>query len=112
MTKQILDDIIDFIYKERWKYKKQLTYETTLEKDLKITGDDAFDFMEAFFKKFKVDCSSFDINKFFTAEGFDPLGINSLLRKVKGNKVAPKKTKDLTIRDLETSVKLGKWVEP
>ena len=49
MEKGSFEKLIAFVYKVRWRYKKPLTEETTLEDDLGITGDDADDFMEAFF---------------------------------------------------------------
>lgn len=54
---------------DRGKYRFPLTPEITLEEDLKITGDDADEFIIAFGKEFNVDISEFDFSKYFDAEG-------------------------------------------
>ncbi|MBX3238279.1 MAG: DUF1493 family protein [Chitinophagaceae bacterium] len=112
MSDEIFDRILLFIERERWKYKKKLSRETTLERDLGITGDDADDFMDAFFKEFNVDISSFDISNYFSGEGFDPIGISRVILKLQGKKPPKKNLKDITLADLERAILAGKWIDP
>lgn len=101
MGDNLFDRIKSFVIKERGKYRKPLTPETTLEKDLKITGDDADEFLYAFAKEFKVDVTCFDISKYFVSEGSLSLVKLTLFGISTGNP-------QITLRDLEKAVKKGK----
>ncbi|PWU02598.1 MAG: hypothetical protein C5B52_05085 [Bacteroidetes bacterium] len=105
------DRIVNFVEKQRWKYKKKLSRSTTLERDLGITGDEADEFMLAFFKEFNIDYSSFDPSNYFGVEYFDFLGLSKLMLRLKGTKNGQKETKDLTLGDLERVVLAGKWID-
>lgn len=111
MSKEIFEQIVSFVEKERWKYKIALTRETSLEKDLGITGDDADDFMGAFFKEFKIKQESFDISNYFGSEGFDPLGISTVILKLTGKARKRKILRDITLGELEKAVLAGRWVD-
>lgn len=63
------EKILKFVLRERGRYKKTLTRETTLEKDLKISGEDSDEFIEAFGREFNVEISQLDLSKHFVSEG-------------------------------------------
>lgn len=112
---ELLSAVIQFIYRERWKYRKKITLETTLEGDLKITGDDGDDFMNAFFKEFKIDHSDFDLGKHFGNEGFDPIGLSYLIKRLFWKDVQIREHDDyydIQVKDLVSAIKRGKWIAP
>ena len=69
MDDNLFEQIQQFVVSERWKYNFPLTMQTTLEGDLRITGDDADEFLIAFGEKFNVDVSEFDSAAYFGGEG-------------------------------------------
>lgn len=116
MSDEIFNKIKTFVYESGWGYtlpfpflfkKKTITRETTIEGDLKITGDDSDEFLIAFGKEFNVDISGFKIGDYFGSEG-DPV-LRTLNRILIRRKKRSKKT--LTIRHLEKAVLAGKLDE-
>lgn len=101
-----------FIISQRGKYRKPFTLNTTLEKDLGITGDDADEFMYAFFTHFNVDYSNFEIGKYFYGEGFDLFNIIGLIRKLLGKKMLSNPQYDIILLDLMNAIEAGKWIDP
>jgi len=95
--------LCSFIEKERWKYPFKLTSNIEIEKDLKINGDDAVEFIIAFGKEFGVDVSKFKAADYFDSEGLDIIGWLTNLFK---EKISSKKT--LTIGDLVAGIKAGR----
>ena len=95
------DKIKEFVVKERGRYRKPLSRNTTLEKDLKICGDDSDEFIEAFGKEFQVDISEFDLAKYFASEGSFALMKLTLFGIDTGNP-------PITLGDLEKAVHSGK----
>jgi acyl carrier protein len=93
----IFENIKTFIISQRGSYKKPFTRQTTLEKDLKITGDDAWEFFQAFSKEFKVDISQFEISNHFMPEGSLALMKLTLFGKDTGKP-------PITLGDLEKAV--------
>ena len=92
-------ELQSFIEKERWRYPFSLTLNMELEKDLKITGDDAIEFIIAFGENFEVDVSQFHADDYFNSEGIDLFGwIVDLFRKESRVK------KILTLGDLENAI--------
>ena len=61
--------IKEFVIRKRWEYNFPLTRETELRKELKLSGDDATEFIIAFGKEFNVDLSNLDLNRYFPPEG-------------------------------------------
>ena len=59
--------IIHFVKEERW--DGEYTRETDLVKDLQLKGDDAYEFICLFSKKFNVDIVDFNFEEYFYAEG-------------------------------------------
>lgn len=100
----IWKQIIQFVEEERWNGK--FTHETDLVKDLKLKGDDAYEFILLFSKKFNVNISKFNFEEYFDSEGDRILTIilDLLLKRKKKIK------KKITIGDLERGVKEGKLI--
>lgn len=96
----------ELVAKQRWEYDFPLTRDTTLQKDLKMWGDDAFEFIDAFGKEFGVDLSEFDIKKYFRPEG------DIILPAIIGAISTGKKRKylPLTLGDLEQAIEKGKLI--
>jgi Protein of unknown function (DUF1493) len=87
--------------------KKEITRETSIEKGLKITGDDSDEFLIAFGKEFNVDVSKFPIGDYFGDEG-DPI-LPAIIRFLTGKK--KRQTKTITIGQLEKAVIAGRLDE-
>lgn len=98
------EKIQNFVEEQRWKYPFELKRTTTLEKDLKITGDDADEFIHSFGEKFDVDVTNFDISEYFEPEG-DKI-LPAMIRFLTGQK--KQKLKELSLGDLELAIKVRK----
>ncbi len=86
----------------------KLNQNTKLEDDLGITGDDAVEFFDKFSTEFNIDLSDLDLHKYFESEGVGLLNFSWLLgkrRKVK------RSLHEITIADLENTLKVGKWID-
>ena len=53
----------------KYTYKKHITLETSINKNLCIEGDDAIDFLNEFSSLFQVDITDFPFDKYFYNEG-------------------------------------------
>ena len=99
-----MDDLIlyklkHFLESERWGFGTiDIQRNTRIEQDLKLTGDDAVEFVITFGKEFGVDVSDFMANDYFKPEGI--CIFDTLFRK-DGKKA-------LTIGDLENAILLKK----
>jgi acyl carrier protein len=116
MDDVIFENLKKFIYNQGFGYtlpfpflfkKKVLTRESCIESDLRISGDDADEFLVDFGKEFKVNISKFPIGDYFNDEG-DPW-LPALLRSILGRKA--RKAKSLTIGQLEKAVLAGRLDE-
>lgn len=116
MNDEIFNKIKVFILDEGFGYtlpyplhikKKEITRETTLEGDLRITGDDSDEFLIAFGKEFNVDVSKFPIGDYFGDEG-DPI-LPAIIRFLFNKK--KRQTKPLTVGQLEKAVIAGRLDE-
>jgi len=100
-----LKKIKQFLESDRWGLGKRVIQRNTrIEQDLKLTGDDAIEFIVSFGEEFGVNVSNFMAADYFEGEGIFPFlkVINSLLcAKKKSHK------KVLTIGDLERAIELG-----
>jgi hypothetical protein len=74
---------------------------THLQEDLKMTGDDAEEFMADFFEAFQIDRSAFSFDRFFDPESSWPW---ELLRR--------HRTIPLTVQDLLQAIETGQWRDP
>ncbi len=108
-SNNIENQVFQFVKDRHWKFWKRLSEATKLEVDLGLTGDDAIEFMESFFKKFNVDGSKFKPSEYFHYEGFDSIG-SSVFPVFGKKKHLPKY--DITVGDLIKAIELGKWVDP
>lgn len=106
------ESLYQFITSKIGNYSKPISLNTRLEKDLGITGDDADEFMLDFFTKYKIDYSTFEIESFFSSEGFDIFNIGGLIRKLSGKKTIKKNIYDITVGDLIRAIEVGKWIDP
>lgn len=106
-TETVFDAIKGFITKQRWEYDIPLLRETRLEKDLKITGDDAVEFIVAFGREFNVDVSQFMAADYFGPEG--DVILPAILNFLTGRRRPRRKI--LTIGHLEKAVFAGKLDE-
>ena len=104
MDDEIFDKIKLFVIERRGTYKKVLTKNSQLESDLKITGDDALEFIEEFGKKFNVNVSKIELSEYFAREGSFLLYVFLFLGKKMNRKT-------ITLGDLERAVLLGKLDE-
>ncbi len=100
MDDMLFVKIKDYLVKEQGSFKVVLKRETTLEGDLKITGQDAYDFIESFSKEFNVDIKDLNWSKYFAGEGITAALIGLFGFDSKEN--------PLTLGDLEKAVKKGK----
>lgn len=104
MDDLILNKIKHFLESDRWGLgERDIQRNTRIEQDLKLTGDDAVEFIVAFGKEFEVDVSNFMADEYFEAEGIYPFQniINSLFGiKNKSHK------KVLTVGDLERAIEI------
>ncbi len=87
-----------------------LTENTLLEKDLRITGDEACDFIVEYGKHFNVNVSNFMADQYFQAEGHEYDWLSPLLQTFRLKKEDPP-IKPFTLGDLVKGIKAGKLDE-
>jgi len=100
----LLEDIISFIEDMYGTFDIIISENSKLEEDLRITGDEACDFLIEYGKTFKVDVSNFSVDGYFIPEGYGILDI--LLEEMKLKKKLTKK--DFTVNDLLKGVQAGR----
>lgn len=104
MAELILEEIANLVVDKMGKYRKPLTRQTSLEKDLGMSGDDAVEFLLEFSKKFNVDIGNFKFKECFSPEG--DFILPAILRFLTGKK--SEKHAELTLGDLERAVLAGR----
>ncbi|HEY4651343.1 MAG TPA: DUF1493 family protein [Pontibacter sp.] len=74
------ESVINFIETEYW-WDNDFDFNSEIEFDLGITGDDAEELVAKFAEKYNVDLKEFEFNKYFSPEGFsgNPLLLPILL---------------------------------
>ncbi len=82
----------------------KITKEKSLD-DFKIYGDDKKEFLEAFFKKFKIQHTTIDYEKYCELEIFNPF--NFFFKKAKNQEI-----KKITLSHLIEVMKNEKWFDP
>lgn len=107
MQHQIFERIVLLVEKKMGKYHHPKERTTCLEKDLGMSGDDAYEFLVEFGKTFDVDISTFEMGKYFYPEG-DAI-LPGIIRAFTG-KDNPKQ-KELTLGDLEKAAIMGRLGE-
>lgn len=104
MSDEIFERIKSLVVKQMGRYRKPLTRETCLEKDLGMTGDDAFEFIRDFSKQFDVDISKFEMRKYFMPEADSVL---PMIIRLFTDKKNPKEA-ELKLGDLEKAAIAGR----
>ena len=107
MNDEIFEKIKLLVIDKMGKYRRPLIRDTTLEKDLGMSGDDAVEFILEFSEKFNVDVSRFEIKKYFFPEGDSVLP--AIIGFLTGRK--SQKQKELKLADLEKAVIAGRLDE-
>jgi len=107
MNDEVFEKIRLMVIDKMGKYRKPLVRDTTLEKDLGVSGDDAVEFLLDFGKEFNVDMSNFDIKKYFFPDGDSILP--AIVRLFTGKR--QRKEKELRLGDLEKAVIAGRLDE-
>lgn len=109
-----LEEIKVFFEENAGIKRSKIGLNSTMEKDLGITGDDADEIMANFFKKFNIDRSNFNSSLYFGEEGIDLLNltriINFFFNRKKMNTI--NKIYDIKIKDLIDVIVLKKWNSP
>ena len=95
MNEEISSELELLITKHWGTFKKKLTPDNSIEEDLRITGDDVYDFLLDYSKTFAVDLSNFIFTDYFNTEGW------ALFSKYK-------KLKEFTLGDLEKGIAAGR----
>ena len=108
IKKTVLQEVIFFMIE----YDGSLDFvsideNTRIEKDLRITGDEAVEFFIAYSKRFNIDVSKFMFGDYFNGEGFDFSPILEALKLKKKSK--PKKV--FTVGDLIKGIEAGRLDE-
>lgn len=107
MNDEIFEKIKLMVIDKMGKYRKPLVRDTTLEKDLGMSGDDAVEFIFEFSKRFSVDISKFEFKRYFFPEG--DFILPAIIRSFAGRK-NPKQG-ELKLGDLEKAVIAGRLDE-
>ncbi|WP_241016529.1 DUF1493 family protein [Paraburkholderia sp. Ac-20336] len=104
------DNLLQFVEKQAGLWRKHtLTLSTKIERDLGVTGIDADEFMEAFFREFDVASGDYDGGRYFGPEGLE-VGLSCIgrwLDRRRGVKRFPKE--ELTLGMLQHAIDLGVW---
>ena len=102
MDKNIFEKLKSYIIELNYINSNKITKDTEVEKDLGVTGDDAYDFIEEFSSSFNVDISNFDYSKYFRGEG---ICLDWALGSTEKN---PYDRKKITLEDLVNAIEKGK----
>lgn len=93
------EELKNFVIRQAAVLEDEVTMEASLENDLGVYGDDAFDFIIAFGKAFNV-----DVSKFMAADYFNSGGRSWLLGNLQ-------KRKELTVAHLDKAIAAGRLDE-
>ena len=106
----IFENLINYIITEYWGRKEKMTLNTTLEKDLGITGTDGIEFLENFLIHFNID---YDKNRewqlHFNSESGGLIDFIAIFNWLRGKK--DRVQYDLTLGHLVKVIKLGYWID-
>jgi acyl carrier protein len=105
---EYLEEIKSFLKENGWENCEDINSFTCIEEDLGISGQDAYDLIADFSKKFAVNIDDFVFLKYFTPDGLDLFNFNFIISLFFKNTVYIKKTKELTIGDLQKVIELKK----
>lgn len=101
---QVWDELVSFVA-SRTGFRKtaSLSRRSTLNRDIGVDGDDADEFMGAYFDRFGVEGGDYDWSRYFGEEGFNPV---SVLIDIVKRKPA---LRPLTLGMLELAAMTGRW---
>jgi len=112
MDIDLQESVFQFTSRELAVKREQLTLNTCLSHDLRIAGDDGYDFMVAFRDEYKVDLTDFSLEFYFGSESgcFFPLAPFIYLY---WWLFKPEQLKQprITIQDLVNAANTKKWQE-
>lgn len=90
---ELNSELVKFIEEEILDTRKVITPDLLIEDDLGISGDDAYDFIISYSKRFSIDISGFSFSKYFHSEvtffitDKSPLTIGMLNQAIKDKKL-------------------------
>lgn len=89
---------------------RRISRTDSLERDLDLTGDEAFDFMEKFLEHFGIERGDYAFQRYFCAEGFNLLEILAMPFSRKTRQKYDRRP--LTVGMLERAIDAGVWDTP
>lgn len=101
---EIWEQVVRFAKEERW--DGEFTHATDLVNDLKLKGDDAYEFICSFSDRFNVNIADFKFEEYFYPEG--DCVLRELLNIVLFRKIENKKK--ITLGNLVEGVKEGRLI--
>lgn len=111
-TTEVLQQLIDFLADLTRVGKENINLDTRIFEDLRADGDDAFEILEWLETKFGLSASDFPFEQYFHGE-YDYWGIGefvgNFVKKIFVEDFKPKEYKSLTVREIDASVRAGKW---
>jgi hypothetical protein len=109
MNKNI-DLLKDYIF-DYWSFKKDKIFEKTTLDDMGMFGNDKYDFLVDFSKKFNVDISNIKFELYVEPEPSLIMHLDSFMRFFFKRKLTQKyDVKDISIEMLVNSMEKGKWI--
>lgn len=109
MSDALLNNLVIFLKGQTGIRAKNITREKRLEEDLGITGDDAVELIDAFCKKYNVECN-IELYEYITPENAGlTYNISLFICKLRGIKPI-RKTKSINIGDLENAILNKKFI--
>ncbi len=100
---QLHHDLQNFISSETGINQKKILPSSRLREDLGLDADDAFEFLQKFGERYKVDMSNFNFEAYFSKEGVELLSALFILLRIKKSVML----KSLTTADLEVAIEKG-----
>src|SRR5262245_24136011 len=107
MNRDVSRELIEFVSTELRVAQARLLPTTRLHQDLGVDGADGIELMESFGRRFAVDLSAFDSDRYFGPEaGFNPfLWLWSFVSGARTGRLA------ITLADLQAALESRRWVE-
>lgn len=111
------ESVIEFVASFTGSKAERSHLQTTLYGDLGVAGDDGWDLIQAYGKKFQVDLTEFQSEHHFGSEGVSILAPLSLLWMILSHPFREKRSPEeesnlqaVRIRDLITFARAGRWM--
>jgi len=94
MQDNTFEDLVAFLYEQSGVFEVPITFDTSIEEGLGITGEDGDDLIVKFSKRYNVNIDNFYFTKYFYPEPF----VSKM----------PKEIKILTMRHLMKAIAVGR----